>query len=316
MPGYLHLLSLVAPIFLVIGAGFFLRRQRLFGRETDDALTRVLVNFIYPAFILESILGNELVRDLGSVAIAPALGFAAILSGFALAYLAGPLVGLKLGKGRRTFAVTVGIFNFGYLPIPILSGLYGREILGPLFAFNLGVEIAIWTVGIMLLSGQREWGAMKRLLHPVLLAIVAGLLLNAAGIDRLLPQWGTTFLGLIGRMAIPLGLLLVGSAMAEVLQENRGKSPAWGVVGGACLLRLGLLPLFFVAAVQVVPLSVPLQQVVVVMAAMPSGVFPIVLARHFGGSPATAFTVVVSTTLVCLPVLPLWILWGSQLTAP
>ncbi|MCB1134495.1 MAG: AEC family transporter, partial [Verrucomicrobiae bacterium] len=48
----------------------------------------------------------------------------------------------------------------------------------------------------------------------------------------------------------------------------------------------------------------------VVQAAMPAAIFPIVLARLFGGQPRVAIQVVLITSLVSLLTAPFVIAWG------
>jgi predicted permease len=55
---------------------------------------------------------------------------------------------------------------------------------------------------------------------------------------------------------------------------------------------------------------VELKRVLVVQAAMPAAVFPIVLARHYGGQPLVAVQVVLATTALGLLVIPLWLSLG------
>jgi predicted permease len=45
---------------------------------------------------------------------------------------------------------------------------------------------------------------------------------------------------------------------------------------------------------------------------MPTAVFPIVLARHYQGDPATAMRVVIGTSVVGLVTIPLWIRFGMK----
>ena len=47
-----------------------------------------------------------------------------------------------------------------------------------------------------------------------------------------------------------------------------------------------------------------------VEAAMPAGVIPILIARHYGGKPLTAVQVVIGTTAVGLIAIPLWLRIG------
>jgi predicted permease len=46
---------------------------------------------------------------------------------------------------------------------------------------------------------------------------------------------------------------------------------------------------------------------------MPCAVFPVVLARHYGGNVSVALQVIAATTVVSLFTMPLWIQWGPRL---
>jgi predicted permease len=76
------------------------------------------------------------------------------------------------------------------------------------------------------------------------------------------------------------------------------------------VLRLGLLPWLFLLAAKFLPLSVELRRVLVIEAAMVSAVFPIAMAKHYGGDPPTALRAVLSTSLVGFLTIPLWIRFG------
>jgi predicted permease len=78
----------------------------------------------------------------------------------------------------------------------------------------------------------------------------------------------------------------------------------------ACVVRLGVLPLLILAAAKWLPLSIELKRVLVVQAAMPAGVVPIIVARHYGGQPLTAVQIVLGTTALGLLTIPLWLRVG------
>ena len=61
---------------------------------------------------------------------------------------------------------------------------------------------------------------------------------------------------------------------------------------------------------KVLPISLELKRVMMVEAAMPAGVIPILIARHYGGKPLTAVQVVIGTTIVGLVAIPLWLRIG------
>jgi predicted permease len=73
---------------------------------------------------------------------------------------------------------------------------------------------------------------------------------------------------------------------------------------------LGLLPVLFLVLARALPVSVELKRVMVIEAAMPAAVFSILMARQYGGDPATAMRVVVATSITGLVTIPLWLRAG------
>ena len=73
------------------------------------------------------------------------------------------------------------------------------------------------------------------------------------------------------------------------------------------------MPLAFIAVAALLTGSQELQRVLVVEAAMPAAIFPIVLAKHYGGKPNVAVQVCLATSLVSLVLTPAWLLLGLHL---
>ena len=80
----------------------------------------------------------------------------------------------------------------------------------------------------------------------------------------------------------------------------------------SCILRLGILPVLFLLLAKFLPCSVELKRVIVMQAAMPAAVFPIILAKHYGGSPATALRIVLGTSLAGFVTIPIWLRIGMN----
>jgi hypothetical protein len=57
-------------------------------------------------------------------------------------------------------------------------------------------------------------------------------------------------------------------------------------------------------------------ETVVVQAAMPAGVFTLLLIRHNGGNVHVALQVIFATSAAALLTLPLWIHFGIKLIGP
>jgi malate permease and related proteins len=313
------------PVYLTMGLGALARKTGVLMAGVDQGVMRLAVTILYPCFIIERILGNPQLMDGRQVLIAASLGFVLIALGIAVSYFVAPWIGLRVGEGRRTFSITCGMQNYGYVAIPIIESLFpGKETVGVMFTFTLGVEIALWTIAVGVLTGvgRAPW---KLLINPPVIAILGALLANYLGINTLLPNPAYvsdpaqvhavakvfhTVLAQIGTCAIPLSVLLIGATIYDLWSGERIQ---WPVALASPVLRLVLLPVAFFAAACLLPLSVELKRILIVQGAMPSAVFTIVLARHYGGHALTAVQVVLATTLVSLFTMPFAISLGLRL---
>ncbi len=170
-------------------------------------------------------------------------------------------------------------------------------------------EMAIWTLGLLVLSGLSPREGWRKLLNPVVGSLVVGVLLNTLGLK--LPALLLHLVDTLGACAIPLGLLVAGASVDHHLHKPQELySPRISL--GGCFLRLGLLPLVFLALAKWSPLTLELKRVLVIQAAMPAGMLPLVIARHYGGQPLVAAQVILGTTFVGIALMPLWIHWGLR----
>ncbi len=314
MTDYLPLLLAVAPVFAIIGVGWGIRRIGWLTEEADASLLRVVVNLLYPCLILDTILGNRALAEAGNILLAPAVGFVTVAVGYALSYVAAPFFGVREMRARRTFAFTTGIYNYGYIPLPLIQTLFDhgdQRTSAVLFIHNLGVETALWTLGIMLISGASPRRAWTHVFNAPVITILVAVALHFAGAKTWLPNFALEAVHKLGAAAIPLGLVLTGATFADQMKDLNFKRSA-GDSFGACLLRLGVLPLLMLALARWLPCPVELKQVILVQAAMPCAVIPVILAKHYGGDPAMALRIILVTSALGLLTIPLWLQLGLR----
>jgi predicted permease len=305
--------SAVLPIFFVIAAGALARRLGWLDTEADRSLMTLVVNLLYPALIFSVILGNDALRQPSNLILPPLVGLTSVVGGFGLAMLVARKFKIGDQKECRTFAFTTGIYNYGYFPVPIIALLFDRETTGVLLVYNLGVEVAMWVLGVgYILSRNDPKSIWKRVFSGPVVAIIIAVPMNYFKVDQHLPNSALEAINLLGQCAIPLGLILIGATFMDLAKEMKLTSRL-NIPITASVLRLGILPAAFLFIAFILPLPTELKCVIAVQAAMPCGVFPIVLARHFDGSPEVALKVVLGTTIISFLTIPLWIAFGIKL---
>lgn len=310
---YSIILTAVIPVFLVMAAGFVMHRAGWMERDIETGMLRITLNVFVPCLIISVVIGNPALERVSVVVWGIGLGFSVIVFGFAFAYGIACVFGLKQGNGRRTFSIVTAIQNYGYLPLPIIATLFPDQP-GPIalvFIHGLGVEIAMWTVGILILS--RHPGApWKKLINGPFIAVVIGLSLNYSQGYTLIPDVVRTSMNMLGGIAIPLSIFMIGATIGR-LYDRSIWSEAGRVAVASSLTRLCLLPALILAIVFYLPVPNDLVKVLVVQAGMPAAIMPIVIVRLYGGHVPTAIKVVLITSFVSILTAPAVIAFGMRL---
>ena len=309
MMSYWQLLLLVVPVFALIGVGVAVRRVHWIEGDAEKSLIRLAVNVCYPCLIFESVAGNAALRTPENLLLPPLVGFGITFLGIRAGLIVARLIGLQVGAGLRTFALAVGITNYGYLPLPIMESIWGPESRGVLLVHNVGVEVALWTVGLLVLSGESLRTGWRRLVSPVVITLVLAVACNLSGLTPHLPKVLTDTIHALAICGIPLGLIMTGVSLASYVDQPRELFDA-KVSIAAMALRLGALPVALLVLAKFLPCSVELKRVIVVQAAMPVAMVSVILARLYGGHPRTAVQIVIGTTAVGIFTIPLWLRAG------
>lgn len=298
----------VFPVYLLILTGAVFRKLRLLHHEHDAGIMRLVFNLLFPCLILDKILGSDALHDGWMVLRTILLGFAAIALGLGTAWIAGRFLKLEKGTGRRTFSLSAGAQNYGFTAIPVTEALWGGSSLAVLFVHNIGAEIAIWTLGLMIMSGESRpnW---RRLVNGPLIAVAAALALVFLNLDGIVTGPVRETLSLLGACAFPLAILITGCSMMDLVGTE---SPDWKIIAGGSLVRLVILPFVILAIARFLPMEPGIRQILIVQAAMPAALTPILLARLYGGKPVIAVQIVIATTVLSFLTLPWIITFGVR----
>jgi predicted permease len=238
-----------------------------------------------------------------------AFGFASILIGFFLAWFASKVFRIK-EESVRTFRFCAGIFNYGFIAIPVALAFFDTNIVVHIILFNLGVEIAIWTIGILILTANKL--SLKGLLNPPAIAVIVGLVLQTIGGKQLIPSFFWEVVEILGQCSIPIGLLLIGGSFYQLMDNFRFSNGLRTEIA-SLLVRNLLFPCLVICfiASNFCPTDIPfLREVLVIQAAMPAGIFAVVIVRNYSANSVTAMRTISVTMVVSLITLPMWLAIG------
>ncbi len=306
---FLQILSIVTPVFILVGGGYLFRRIQWMTPEADRTLLKLGVNVLLPSLIADTVLGNPLLSKASDLWLPPLVGFTLIAASMgAVALLLAPLRLPHETSGAGI--ITAGVQNFGYMVFPLVEAMYDRETLGVLFIHNLGVEIAMWSLGVWVLARKREGGSWKNLITVPAVAVFCSGLLNLIHANEWMPIVVRKSLHMLGQAAIPLALLLTGATVYDQVRQRNEERPKYAALSLAMLARLAILPLLILSVARFVPMPAALRNVLVLQAAMPSAMMPVVICRIHSADSRFCVQIVLLSTALSLLTIPLWIRFG------
>lgn len=311
-------LAAVAPIIVITAFGFLMRRRNILTPEADHSLLQVCIKLLYPCLIATTIIGNPILKQGINLWLPPLAGFFTIALGYLACFLGARALKIPHGSETRTFVYVTAIYNYGYTAIPLVEALFGQKTLGVIFTHNLGVEIAFWIGAGLILAhaggkehhtGRPLW---KRILTYPVITILVSIPLNLLGAREWIPGWIFEGARMLGACGIPMALILTGATLSDYAATMKPTRYGATAALGASVLRLGILPLAFIALARWLPCPVELKQVLIVQSAMPCAMFPILLTRHYGGNTGMAVQIVVISTILAMFTIPYWISFGLK----
>jgi len=326
-------LSAVLAFSCIVGAGLFFRRSGRLTHEAEQPLVHLTVDLLLPCLIFDRVLRTDAFSDPQNLWLPPLLGFGLVAVGvlfsLGIALLSAKWSGMDSWKQQRTFAGSLGIYNYGFIPIPLVIALLpgdGRT-LGVLFVQNLGAEIAVWVIVLTTFIGKIDGKSLRHVINGPSMAIVTSVLLNLLGNSRLVPaafhehvapcfDFLLLAIHLMGAASIPLSIILIGAIFADHFHRAEMKERLPATLKIACwsiLIRLVLLPVIFVSLAVWLPCTVEIKRVLVIHGAMGSAIFPMALAKHYGGDAKTAFDTILSNSLLSILTMPIWVTIGLSL---
>jgi hypothetical protein len=276
-----HQLALTAPLFLLVFAGWGLVALARWDEAVGEALVRFVFGAALPAMLFRMMSSH---RDLAAVDTRLLVAF---FGGCLVVFAIGRLVGWKLfaldGVAQSVFALGGVFSNNVLLGLPIAHLLLGEAALPAVALVLVFNSLILWTLVTVSVEWARHgelslrgFGATLKsvLSNPIVLAILAGTLLGATGLE--LPALAATTLGMVAQTAAPLALLALGMGLAKY-PVREGLPVASAIV----VMKLLVQPLVVWALARALGLPALETQVVVLLASVAVGVNVYLMAAQF-----------------------------------
>jgi predicted permease len=224
------------------------------------------------------------------------LGFTIVA--FALSLSASFLVGKEI---RSEFTISLFYQNGLFFPVLIIGGLFGGDnpYLVPLFLFLIFHPSMIFSTYTLFFGKriQKEKLNWRRIVNPVLVATVVGLVIGLVSANEYIPRFLTTIVTMVGAIAIPLIMLILGGNIYSDFMYKADNNRRWYIreVIKFVVIKNVVFPLIFLALLLWLRPDSTIALIVMLQAAVPPiTAIPIFVERCGGNRQIVSQFVVAS----------------------
>ena len=305
---------IVLPIFALVLAGWIARRSGVLGVNATTELNRFVVYLALPALLFD-ITSHAHWTDLWQPGFIAVFGISTLLI-FAITVV------VRM-RGRRHLAdaaidgLNAGYANTAYMGFPIALSLLGHQALAPTTIASIITVCVVFAIAIILIEVGLQTdaralavaGKVGRSLirNPLLVAPALGALVPIAGADA--PPAAESFLKMLGGAASPCALVALGLFLAEKSEDEKGLTAS---AAQLVTLKLVLHPvLAWLLASAVFHLTPAMTRTVVLLAALPTGTGPFMLAEFYAREAAVTSRVILISTIISIVTVSAYIAFSA-----
>ncbi|MCB2292297.1 AEC family transporter [Clostridium algoriphilum] len=297
-----QLINQVIVLFVIMAVGFYAKKKKFLNNVVDKGLSELLLNITLPFMIVTSF---NIKYEAEMVSNAQKILIYSFLIHIGLIFIS-KMFFFKLAKNKQQVFRFITIFsNVGFMGYPVLESIYGGT--GVFYAaiFNIAFNILVWTVGVMLFTGEKDFKSMmKEVTNPAIIAVIIGLILFVFSIRLPLPI--ETSLKLVGSTTTPISMIIVGSMLAEMKFKDAFTNIS---VYYAAVVRLLIVPMTVYVVLKLLKVDNLLLNICVILQAMPAAVMAPIIAEKYGGESLLASQCVFITTILSGITIPIIILF-------
>lgn len=289
----LKVLSVVFPVFCVIGAGYVFAR---FKKISLEPIIEILLYLTIPALVISSLSRAKIVTaDLAVVSLS---ALVVVLGTGALAFLY-----LTVIKRRdlRGFYLPTMFMNSGNMSFPLALLAFGPDGLTVAIIYYIAISLLVYSLGIYIAKGKGGFSEIFKL--PLIYASVIGITINLTGTG--MPEPLLTTFDMLGAATIPVMQLSLGYRLHSAKLSYPGISIAGSLIriAGGFVIAYVVIGLLGIEGLN--------GKVILLSSAMPAAVINFVVSHRYNiHSDLVASTVAMSTliSIVTTPVVLFFIM--------
>ena len=296
-------LGAVGVLLLIAVPGFILKKKKMVGEDCMPALSKILLYVCQPCLSIYTFKNATFSTEmLGNIGIFALLALIVQILMLGIAYL---LFKRKMQNPLyRIMTIACSLGNCAFFGIPILEALFPAEAPGLLIytsVYAIIMNIIGWTLGAAIISQNLKYvSARKVFLNPAMFSLLIAIPFFVFEIP--LPETLDSMVSLIGRMATPISMLIMGMRLATMSFKQMFTTKQIYI---SLALKQFLMPLLALLMVAFLPLDGGLKAVLYIICCCPVASVVLNFSEILGEGQREAAAAVLLSTILSIVTLPI-----------
>ena len=286
-------------LFSLIALGYVLRAGNFLPTNTAAVLSQLETKVLIPCMVFNTFSRyftvDNISQKLDCVVVGFAVTAASALIGMLLARWFAPK-----GYPRKIYTYAFAVANFSFMGNALVLGLFGESVLFDYLIYTLPLSLFTYSYcGSALNPNSTAGFSLKLLFNPIYVAMIVGAAVGLTGIS--LPGFLTSAASSAAACMSPLAMLLAGFVIGNY---NLKKLAGFKKIYLVSLLRLIVIPLFFVAVLKLLGVRQEMMMLTLCATAMPLGMNTVVYPAAYGEDTTTGASMVLISQVMSVITIP------------
>ena len=303
MKTFLVALGAVAVLLATAVPGYVLKKKNMVSEDTMPALSKILLYICTPCLSIYTFKNATFsMQMLGNILIFALLALIVQILMLGIAYL---LFRRKMKNPLyRIMTIACSLGNCAFFGIPILEALYPETASGLLIytsVYAIIMNVIGWTLGAAIISQNLKYVSAKKVfLNPAMFALVLAIPFFIFEIP--LPESVDSMVSLLGRMATPISMLIMGMRLATTDFKRMFTTKQ---VYLSISMKQFLMPLICLLMVAFLPVDSGMKAVLYIICCCPVASVVLNFSEILGEGQREAAATVLLSTILSIATLPL-----------
>ncbi|MBQ4363891.1 MAG: AEC family transporter [Oscillospiraceae bacterium] len=296
MNDLIYSLNATMPVFLVIVAGFLLRKAGFFNEGFISAADKFIFHVALPVMVFSDMAQSDLKADMQL----PLVGYAsaATTAAFIIIWICARLFikdrSITGAFVQAAYRSSVAVMGFAFM-----QNIYGGVGLMPMIVIGCVPLYNIYAVTVLTFESDSQNKGKDKIKqsiigickNPIIISILLGTAASISGVYAHFPVIAVKTLSSIASIATPLSLIVIGASFKgmEALKKLRPT-----VI--CCMIKLIVMPLVFVSIAVRMGFTGQALLALVIMLGSPTTPSCYIMAKNMGNDEVLTSSVITATT--------------------